>query len=88
MNAAGLFAGPAPRIYSIDAGRPFLRDLAEAVLAESGDDPLALASYEIWLPTRRAARALVEAFLEVSGSRAIIAPRMRALGEEIGRAHV
>lgn len=83
MNAAGLFAGPAPRIYSIDAGRPFLRDLAEAVLAESGDDPLALASYEIWLPTRRAARALVEAFLEVSGSRAIIAPRMRALGEDV-----
>ena len=43
-------------------------------------DPLAVADGLILLPTRRAARALAEAFLRVSGGRALLLPRIMALG--------
>jgi ATP-dependent helicase/nuclease subunit B len=43
------------------------------------DDPAALATYTLLLPTRRAARALREAFLTAAGGRALLLPRMRAL---------
>lgn len=70
-----------PRYFSIDQGRPFLADLARGLIAAFGDD---LARAEIYLPTRRAARALAGAILDAraeAGARASLLPRMRAIGD-------
>ena len=45
-----------------------------------GGDPLAVSRGLILLPTRRAARALAEAFLRASGGRPLLLPRITALG--------
>jgi double-strand break repair protein AddB len=79
---------PRPRLYTIPPSAPFLTMLARAILA--GDlpipggakpDPLTLPRTTIYLPTRRAARGLREAFLAASGGRAMLLPRIRALGD-------
>jgi ATP-dependent helicase/nuclease subunit B len=81
-DTADIFAGAGPRLFSIEAGRPFLADLARAVAAAAGDDPLALADVEIFVPTRRAARGLVDAFVAAApGGRASLLPRIRPLGD-------
>jgi len=68
------------QIFIIPAHQRFLPALAEGLLAQTPrDDPAALASYRLLLPTRRAARALREAFLNAAGGRALLLPRMRAL---------
>ena len=47
------------RVFIIPADQRFLPALAEGLLAQTPrDDPAALASYTLLLPTRRAARAL------------------------------
>ena len=80
--------GSAPRLYTIPQTAPFLDSLARAILAgdlpEQGGPPPtpeALTSYTILLPTRRAARAMREAFLRVSGSDVVLLPRISALGD-------
>jgi len=76
-----------PRLYTIPPSAPFLSTLARAILV--GDLPLAggakpdlltLPQTTIYLPTRRAARALREAFLTESGGEALLLPRIHALG--------
>jgi len=68
------------RVFAIPAEQRFLPALAEGLLAQvPADDPAALATYTLLLPTRRAARALREAFLTAAGGRALLLPRMRAL---------
>ncbi|MHC8508084.1 MAG: double-strand break repair protein AddB [Rhodospirillales bacterium] len=69
------------QVYSIAAGRPFADDLARRILAECDGDPFALADMRILLPTRRGGRALREAFLRVSEGRALLLPRIDALGD-------
>jgi ATP-dependent helicase/nuclease subunit B len=67
-------------IFAIPPSAPFLDTLAAGVLARMPDRaPEALARATILLPTRRAARALREAFLREAGGRALLLPRMRAL---------
>ncbi|MGH6825595.1 double-strand break repair protein AddB [Methyloceanibacter sp.] len=77
-----------PRLYTIPPSAPFLSTLARAVL--NGDlpvpggakpDPLTLPRAVIYLPTRRAVRALRDAFLDASGGRAALLPSIRALGD-------
>src|SRR6476620_4493167 len=77
-----------PRLYTIPPSAPFLSTLARAML--NGDlpapggakpDPLTLPRTVIYLPTRRAIRALREAFLDASGGRAALLPSIRALGD-------
>jgi ATP-dependent helicase/nuclease subunit B len=85
-------AGPAPHaghnVYTVPPGQPFLDALARAVLA--GDlprpgcvrpDPIALPAMTLLLPTRRAARALQEAFLRQSGGAAMLLPAIRPISE-------
>ncbi len=81
-------AAAAPRVYTVDPGRPFLTALAEALLA--GDlptpggarpDPLELADATLYLPSRRATRALHEAFLRASVGEALLLPRIVLIGE-------
>ncbi len=60
---------------------PFLDVLAGAWLQQAGTgDPLASARGLILLPTRRAARALSEAFLRLSDGRVMLLPRIAAIG--------
>ncbi len=73
--------GPATGVFTIDPGLPFVDALAHGLLAEAGDDPLALADVRVLLPTRRACRALHEAFLRRSAGRPLLLPAMQPLGE-------
>ncbi len=76
------------RLYTVASDAPFLDTLASAILG--GDLPMAggavpgkldLTRWTILLPTRRAARALSEAFLRISGDSAMLLPRIRPLGD-------
>lgn len=76
------------RVLSIPAGVPFLPTLADALLAGRivpgfchDGDPLKLAQATIYVPTRRAARALRAAFVDRLGGKAAILPAVRPLGE-------
>jgi len=68
-------------VFTIASDLPFLDALVAGLRAESGGDPLALAQATILLPTRRAARALGEAFLRASSGRALLLPRLVPVGD-------
>ena len=68
-------------VFTIGIDRRFADELAQGVLAEHGDDPLALADVLILVPTRRSVRALREAFLRASDGKPTILPRMAPLGD-------
>jgi ATP-dependent helicase/nuclease subunit B len=75
-------AQPGPRWFSIPAHRPFLADLATGLMqALAGQGPEQLAQATLLVPSRRAARALAEAFLGVTGARATLLPQIRAIGD-------
>lgn len=76
-----MFDTPAPRILNIQSGAPFVDTLARALFDHFSDDPLALSSVRVLLPTRRACRALSEAFLRISGGQAVLLPRLTPLGD-------
>ncbi len=85
---AGRPTVPEPAIFTVPPDRSFLHELAAAILA--GDlprvggpapDPLQLPDMTILLPTRRAARALQEAFRAVSGRPALLLPKIRPISE-------
>jgi ATP-dependent helicase/nuclease subunit B len=80
MRAGEAFAA-APRLFTIDSGRPFLVDLARGLIEIVDGDPIALSEIELFLPNRRAARALADAFIEIGGGRATLLPRIRPLGD-------
>ncbi|QPC89518.1 double-strand break repair protein AddB [Mesorhizobium sp. INR15] len=80
------------RVFSIPPGAPFLPTLAEALLGghlvpgfRFDGDPLALADVTIYVPTRRAARALRGVFVDSLAARggggSAILPVIRPLGE-------
>ncbi len=71
----------APAVFTIPTGENFVAALARQVLAETAGDPLALSAMLILLPTRRAVRALREAFLAQSNGTPLLLPRMRPLGD-------
>tara|TARA_R110000772_G_scaffold215694_2_gene326290 strand:+ start:133956 stop:136940 length:2985 start_codon:yes stop_codon:yes gene_type:complete len=70
-----------PKVFTIHPGRPFVDVLAESLLAETGGDPERLADYQVLLPTRRAIRALTEAFLRAAGGRTVLLPKLTPLGD-------
>jgi ATP-dependent helicase/nuclease subunit B len=77
-----IFSRPAPRWFTIAAHRPFVEDLAAGLHAElSPLGPEALSDSVVLTPTRRAARGLMEAFVKIGGGRALLLPRIRALGD-------
>jgi ATP-dependent helicase/nuclease subunit B len=69
-----------PHVFSIPAGIPFAQALSQGVIARAGADPLLLADALVFVPTRRAARTLREAFSSALGGAALL-PRIRALGD-------
>src|SRR5438270_13048518 len=75
-----------PHIYAIAPARPFLATLALGLLALAGGEPLALPRITVLLPTRRAARALREAFLRLTAEGSdpgapLLLPRLRPIGD-------
>lgn len=77
-----------PRVFTIPPTAPFLRTLARGILdgiVVPGFAPRAkpelLAQATIYLPTRRAARALSSVFLEEAGQQALLLPRIVPLGD-------
>lgn len=68
-------------VFSIDAALPFADALAAGILQAYGATPDSLADVLILLPTRRAARALREAFLRASEGKALLLPRLAPLGD-------
>ncbi len=75
-------------IWSVPAGAPFLKTLARAVLGGGfpspdmpAPGPSELSAYTILVPTRRAARELAAAFLNVSDGAALLLPRIQTLGD-------
>jgi len=73
---------PRPRWFTLPAHRPFVEDLAAGLYtALSPLGPEALSDAVVLTPTRRGARALIEAFLKVGSERALLPPQVRALGD-------
>lgn len=70
------------RVLTIRPGAPFAETLARGLIARLGAErePLALAACTIYLPTRRATRALGDVFARVLGGAALL-PSLRALGD-------
>ncbi|MFA6279467.1 MAG: double-strand break repair protein AddB [Bdellovibrionales bacterium] len=68
-------------VFTLPADSCFVTALARGLLARAGGDPMALAAMQIYLPTRRACRALREAFLQETDARASLLPRMQPLGD-------
>ncbi|AWM27051.1 exonuclease RecB [Sinorhizobium fredii USDA 205] len=81
--------GHASNVFTIPAGLPFLKTLAEKLVSGvltpdfqyDPADPLALAGVTIFVPTRRAARVLRSEFVDLLGGRSAILPVIRPLGE-------
>ena len=71
----------AARLFTIPPGVSFVDALAAGLLAETAGDPLRLARYTILLPTRRARRALDDAFLRQADGRPLLLPRTLPLGD-------
>ncbi len=65
-------------LATLPPGAAILDEVARLWLERFGADPLARGL--ILLPTRRAARALAEAFLRATGGRPLLLPRITALG--------
>jgi ATP-dependent helicase/nuclease subunit B len=77
-----------PRVFNIPASTPFLPTLARALLDGElipgfapRNDPLALASATVYLPTRRSTRAFAETLLAALGTEATLLPRIVPLGD-------
>jgi ATP-dependent helicase/nuclease subunit B len=80
--------GRDPNVSSIPPSAPFLSTLVDALLTGKlvegfapNDDPLALSSVTIWVPTRRAARALATEFVERLQGKPALLPNIKALGD-------
>ncbi len=77
------------RVLTIPSGAPFLQTLAKTLLDGSlvpgfvydSANPLSLAATTIYVPTRRAARALRSELVDLLGGRSAILPTIRPLGE-------
>lgn len=77
-----------PRVYTIPPSANFLATLVDALVSGRlvpgpplSDDPLALADATIFVPTRRAGRALAAAITEAACGRATLLPSIRPLGD-------
>jgi ATP-dependent helicase/nuclease subunit B len=69
------------RVYSIAPGLPFVDALAAGLRSRLGEAPEDLASAQIFLPTRRACRALSLAFVRQADGRPLLLPKMTPLGD-------
>jgi ATP-dependent helicase/nuclease subunit B len=71
---------PRGRLFAVPPHRPFADDLAAGLLARH-PDPLELARLLLLLPTRRAVRAVADAFVRQSDGQALLLPRLAPVGD-------
>lgn len=77
----------APRVFTIPSSQPFLETLAQAILTGRvvpgwpDADPLSLADGTIFLPNRRACRAMQDAFRTLAGPRTLVLPTILPIGD-------
>ena len=69
------------RVFTVAPETAFVDALAAGILERHGGDPTGLASVRILLPTRRACRALGEAFLRATGGAPTLLPAMTPIGD-------
>ena len=69
-----------PQLFTIPSGIPFARALCAGIIERAVDGPLALADTLVLVPTRRATRALREAFAAALDGAALL-PRIVALAD-------
>jgi ATP-dependent helicase/nuclease subunit B len=83
LQKTSLFDGASLRVFTMPPAVSFLDCLARTLLAELDrpETPFALSDAIILLPTKRAARALGQAFLDARGGAATLLPRIRTLGD-------
>ena len=70
-----------PNVFTIPPGENFSDQLVAGLVDRHGGDPLGLGRLTLLLPTRRGMRAVRDGFLRHSGGRAMLLPRMRAIGD-------
>jgi ATP-dependent helicase/nuclease subunit B len=70
-----------PGIYTIPAGIRFLPSLAYGIYDGYEDCPHLLSNINIFLPTKRSCRVLRESFLETSGGKSLVLPKMQTFGD-------
>jgi ATP-dependent helicase/nuclease subunit B len=70
-----------PTVCNITSAVPFVDALAAGILDRYGADPAALPEIRVLLPTRRACRALGEAFLRATGGAPMLLPHMIPIGD-------
>ncbi|MBU6475612.1 MAG: double-strand break repair protein AddB, partial [Alphaproteobacteria bacterium] len=68
-------------VFTIPAGYSFADALAQGILESTRENPLSLTGYTVLLPSRRACRTLREAFLRLSGGKAILLPALHPIGD-------
>ncbi len=68
-------------VSTIPAGVSFVDALARGLVARVADAPERLADTLVLLPTRRACRALAEAFLRTGDAGTFVLPRLRPVGD-------
>ena len=69
-------------IYNINSVQPFAKTLAKGILDRFlTEDPFSLVDMTILLPNKRSCSSLKKAFLEVSGNKNLILPKLYDLGE-------
>jgi ATP-dependent helicase/nuclease subunit B len=81
MDKKGALSERLARVYTIPPGLPFLDTLAEGIWREAEGDGLRLVRARVLLPTRRACRALRDAFLRLSDGAPLLLPRIQPLGD-------
>ena len=69
------------KVFTIPPSTSFLPDLAKGIFEIAGGMGPDLTRFRILLPTRRACRALREEFLNLSGGKPLLLPRMNPLGD-------
>jgi ATP-dependent helicase/nuclease subunit B len=72
-----------PRVFTLPSSQSFLDHLAQGIQQAAGEaSPYGLSDAMILTPTRRAARGLVDAFAQASGSTGtLLLPRIAAIGD-------
>lgn len=71
----------APHIYTVPPDQAFVQAIARGILHQAGGDPLKLSDYTILVPNRETGALLRQAFLEQTGGRPGVMPRIDAPGD-------
>jgi ATP-dependent helicase/nuclease subunit B len=68
-------------IFTIPASRPFQETLAKKLMGEYGQDPLFFSNITIFLPNRRACKAMAKEFLRAGHGKPMLLPKISPLGD-------